>query len=166
MWTMNPDVKLVLKKAEEPEIKLPMFVGSWKKQGDSRKKIYFCFIEYTKPTDCVDHSKLCKILKEMWISDHLTCLLYADQKATVRTRHGKVNWLQIGKGCILSPCLFNFCAEYIMWIAGLEDSEVGIKTAGRNMSLWYADDNTLRAESKEELRASWWEWKRRVKKLA
>ena len=87
----------------------------------------------------------------MGIPDHLTCLLYAGQKATVRTGHGKVNWLQIGNGCILSPWLFNFYAEYIMWIAGLEDSQVGTKTAERNINLWYADDNILRAGSKEEL---------------
>ena len=106
--------KLVLEKAEEPEIKLPTSAGSWKKQESSRKNIYFCFIDYPKAFDCVDHNKLWEILKEMGIPDHLTCLLrnlYAGQEATVRTGHGTADWFQIGKGvhqgCILSPCLFN-----------------------------------------------------------
>ena len=110
--------KLVLEKAEEPEIKLPTSAGSWKKQDSSRKNIYFCFLDYAKAFDCVDHNKLWKILKEMGIPDHLTCLrnLYAGQEATVRTGHGTTDWFQIGKGvcqaCILSPCLFNLYAEY------------------------------------------------------
>ena len=111
--------KLVLKKAEEPEIKLPTSSGSLKKQESSRKNLYFCFIDYAKAFACVDHNKLWKILKEMGISDHLTCLLrnlYAGQEATVRTGHGTTDCFQIGKGvrqgCILSPCLFNFYAEY------------------------------------------------------
>src|SRR5574341_139955 len=110
--------KLVLEKAEESEIKLPTFSGLLKKQESSRKNIYFCFIDYAKAFDCVDHNKLCKILKEMEIPDHLTCLLrnlYAGWEATVRTGHGTTDWFQIGKGvcqgCILSPCLFNFYAE-------------------------------------------------------
>ena len=114
--------KLVLKKAEEPEIRLPTSVGSSKKQESSRKNIYFCFIDYAKAFDCVDHNKLWKILKEMGIPDHLTCLLrnlYAGQEATVRTGHGTTNWFQIGKGvcqgCILSPCLFNLYAEMLGW---------------------------------------------------
>ena len=105
--------KLVLEKAEEPEIKLPTSTGSSKKQENSRKNIYFCFIDYAKVFDCVDHNKLWKILQEMGIPDHLTCLLrnlYAGQEATVRTGHGTTDWLQIGKGerqgCILSTCLF------------------------------------------------------------
>ena len=114
--------KLVLEKAEEPEIKLPTSAGSWKKQENSRKKnIYFCFIDYAKAFDCVDHDKLWKILKETGIPDHLTCLLrnlYAGQEATVRTGPGTTDWFQIGKGvhqgCIFSPYLFNFYAEYIM----------------------------------------------------
>ena len=108
--------KLVLEKAEEPEIKLPTSAGSSKKQESSKKKIYFCFIDYAKAFDCVYHNKLWKILKEMAIADHLTCLLrnlYAGQEATVRTGHGTTDWFQIGKGvrqgCILSPCLFNLC---------------------------------------------------------
>ena len=110
--------KLVLEKAEEPETKLPTSAGSSKKQENSRgkKKIYFCFSDYAHAFDCVDHNKLWKILKDMGIPDHLTCLLrnfYAGQEATVRTGHGTTDWFQIGKGvrqgCILSPCLFNIC---------------------------------------------------------
>ena len=107
--------KLDLEKAEEPEIKLPTSARSWKKQESSRKNIYFCFIDYAKAFDCVDHNKLWKILKEMEIPERLTCLLrnlYAGQEATVRTGHGTTDRFQIGKGvrqgCILSPCLFNF----------------------------------------------------------
>ena len=111
---------------------------------------------YAKGFDCVDHNQLWKILKEMGIPDHLTCLLrnlYAGQEATVRTRHG-IDWFQIGKGvrqgCILSPCLFNFYAEYIMRNAGLEEVEAGIKIARRNINhLRYADDTTLMAECEE-----------------
>ena len=128
--------KLVLKKAEEPEIKLPTSTGSSKKQESSRKNIYFCFIDYAKAFDCVDHNKLWKILKEMGIPDHLTCFLrnlYAGQEATVRAGHGTTDWFQIGKrvhqGCILSPCLFNLHAEYIMRNAGLDEAQAGIKTA-------------------------------------
>ena len=165
--------KLVLENAEEPEIKLPTSTGSSKKQETSRKKnIYFCFVDYTKAFDCVDHNKLWNILKEMGIPDHLTCLLrnlYAAQEATVRTGHG-TDWFQIGKGvrqgCILSPCLFNLNAKYIMRNSGLKESQAGIKTARRNINnLRYADDTTLMAESKEELKTSWWKWKRRVKKI-
>ena len=106
--------KLVLEKAEKPEIKLPTSAGSLQKQKSSRKNMYFCFIDYTKAFDCVDHYQLWKILKEMGIPEHLTCLLrnvYAGQEVTVRTGHGMTDWLQIGKvvwqGCILSLCLFN-----------------------------------------------------------
>ena len=116
-----------------------------------QKNIYFCFIDHTKAFDCVDHIKLWKIFQEMGIPDHLTCLLrnlYAGQEATVRTGHGTTDRFQIGKGvrqgCILSPCLFNFYAEYIMRNAGLEEAQVGIKIAGRNINnLRYADDTTL-----------------------
>ena len=129
------------------------------KAREFQKNIYFCFIDYAKAFDCVDHNKLCKILKEMGIPDHLTCLLrklYAGQEATVRTGHG-TDWFQIGKGvhqgCILSPCLFNFYAENIMRNAGLEEAQAGIKIAGRNINnLRYADDTTLMAESEEELK--------------
>ena len=118
--------KLDLEKVEEPEIKLLTSSGSQKKQGNLKKKIYFCFIDYAKAFDCVDHNKLWKILKEMEIPDHLTCImrnLYAGQEATVRTRRGTTDWFQIGKGVhqgsILSPCLFNVYAEYIMQNARL-----------------------------------------------
>ena len=128
--------KLVLEKAEEPEIKLPTSAGSSKKAREFQKNIYFCFIDYAKVFDCVDHNKLWKILKEMGIPDHLTCLLrnlYAVQEETVRTGHRTTDWFQIGKGvcqgCILSPCLFNFHAEYIMRNAGLEETQAGIKIA-------------------------------------
>ena len=152
--------KLVLEKAEEPEIKLPASAGSLKKQESSGKNIYFCFIDYVRAFDCVDHNKLWTVLKEKGIPDHLTCLLrnlYAGQEATVRTRHGTTDWLQIGKGvregCILSPCLFNLYAEYIMRNAGLEETQAGIKIAKRNINnLRYADDITLMADSEEELK--------------
>ena len=144
------------------------------KAREFQRNIYFCFIDYAKAFDCVDHNKLWKILREIGIPDHLTCLLrnlYAGQEATVRTGHRTTDWFQIGKGvyqgCILSPCLFNLYAEYIMRNAGLEETHAGIKTARRNINnLRYADDTTLMAESEEELKASWWKWKRRVKKLA
>ena len=133
--------KLDLEKAEEPEIKLPTSTGSSKKQESSKKNIYFCFIDYAKAFDCVDHNKLWKILKEMGIPDHLTCLLrnlYVGQEARVRTGHATTDCFQIGKGvcqgCILSSCLFNFYAEYIMRNAGLDEAQAGIKIAGRNIS--------------------------------
>ena len=131
-------VKLVLEKSEEPEIKLPTSTGSSKKQESSRKKnIYFCFIDYAKAFDCVDHNKLWEILKGIEIPDHLTCLLrnlYAGQEATVRTRHGTTDCFQTGKGicqgCILSPCLFNLYTEYIIRNAGLQEAQAGIKPVG------------------------------------
>ena len=124
--------------------------------------IYFCFIDYAKAFDCVKHNKLWTILQEMGIPDHLTCLLrnlYAGQEATVRTGHETMECFQIGKGvhqgCILSPCLFNLYAERIMWNAGLNEAQAGIKIAGRNINnLRYADDTTLMAESEEELKSS------------
>ena len=129
------------------------------KAREFQKNIYFCFIEYVKTFDCVDHSKLWKILKEMGIPDHLTCLLrnlYAGQEATVRTGQGTTDWFQIEKevcqGCISPLCLFNVYAEYIMWNAGLDEAQAGIKIAGRNINnLIYADDTTFMAESEEEL---------------
>ena len=135
-----------------------------------QKTIYF-FIDYAKAFDCVDHNKLWKILKEMGISDHLTCLLrnlYVGQEATVRTGHGTMGWFQIGKGvhqgCILSFHLFNLYAEQIMWNAGLDEAQTGIKIARRNSNnLRYADDTTQMAESKEELKSLWWKWKKRLK---
>jgi len=153
-------IKLVSEKAAEPEIELPTSAGSSKKQESSRN-IYFCFIDYAKAFDCVDHNKLWKILKEMGIPDHLTCLLinlYAGQEATVRTGCETTEWFQIGKGvcqgCILSPCLFNLYAEYIIRITGLEEAQAGIKIAGRNTNKFrYADDTTLMAKSEEELKS-------------
>ena len=153
--------KLDLEKAEESEIKLSTSVGSLKKQENTRKNIYFCFIYYTKAFDHVDDNKLWKILKEMGITEHLTCLLrnlYASQEATIRTGYGPTDWFQIGKGlcqgCVLSPCLFNLYAEYIIWNARLDEAQAGIKIAGRNINnLRYADDPTFMAESEEELKS-------------
>ena len=130
------------------------------KAREFQKNIYFCFTDYAKAFDCLDHNKLWTILKEIGIPDHLTCLLrnlYAGQEATVRTGHGTTDWFQIGKrvrqGCILSPCLFNLYVEYIMKNAGLEEEQAEIKTAERNIhNLRYADDNTLTAGSEEELK--------------
>ena len=128
----------------------------FEKAREFQKNIYFCFIDYVKAFNCVDHNKLWKILKEMGIPDHLTCLLrnlYVGQEATVRTGHGTMDWFQIGKGvcqcCILSPCLFNLYAEYIMGNAGLDEIQAGIKIAKRNINnLRCADDTILMAESK------------------
>ena len=125
------------------------------------KNIYFCFIDYAKVLDCVDHNKLLEILQEMGIPDHLIYLLrnlYAGQEAIVRTGHGTTDWFQIGKGvcqgCILSPCFFNLYAEYFMRNAGLDEAQAGIKIAGRNINkLRIVDDTILMAESKEELKS-------------
>ena len=168
-----PMFKLVIEKAEEPEIKLSTSAGSWKKQRGSRKTSISALLN-TKAFDCVDHNKLWKILKEMGISDHLTCLLrnlYARQETIVRTGHGTTDGFQIGKGvrqgCVLSRCLFNFYAEYIMRNAGLEEAQAGIKIAGRNINnLRYADDSTLMAESEEELESLLMKVKEAVKMLA
>ena len=148
--------KLVLEKAEEPEIKLQTSAGSSEKQESSRKTSTSTLLTMPKPLT-VWITTNSEILKEMGISDHLTCLLrilYAGQEATVRTGHGTTDWFQIGKGvrqgCILSPCLFKLYAEYIMRNAGLEEAQAGIKIAGRNINnLRYADDTTLMAESEE-----------------
>ena len=144
--------KLVLEKAEEPEIKLPTCAGSWKKQESSRKTSTSALLTMPKP--------LTVWITEMGIPDHLTCLLrnlYAGQETRVRTGHGTTDWFQIGtgicQGCILSPCLFNLYAEYIRRNAGLEETQARIKIAGRNINnLRYADDTTLVAESEEELK--------------
>ena len=138
------------------------------------EKIYFCFIDYSKAFDCVGHNKLWKILKEMGIPDQRTCLLrnlYPGQEATVRTGHGTTDWFQImervHQGCILSPCLFNFYAEYIMWNAGLDEAQAGIKIAGRNINnLRYADDTTLMAENEEELKSLLMKVKEESEKVA
>ena len=152
--------KVDLEKAEESQIKLLTSAGSSKKQESSRKTSISAFLTMPKPltmwiTETVENSR------QMGIRDHLTCLLrnlYAGQEATVRTGHGTTDWFQIGKGgrqgCILSPCLFNLYAEYIMRNAGLEEAQTGIKIAGRNInSLRHADDTTLMAESEEELKS-------------
>ena len=125
--------KLVLEKAEEPEIKLPTSAGSSKKQESSRKASISALLTMPKPLNCVDHNKLWKILKEIRIPDHLTCPLrnlYAGEEATVRTGHGTTDWFQIGKGvrqsCILSPCLCNLHAEYLMRNAGLSEAQDGL----------------------------------------
>ena len=163
---------MVLEKAEEPETwlfrsgpNIPDQIANicciMEKAREFQKNIYFCFIDYAKTFDHVNRNKLWKILKEMGIPDHLTCLLrnlYAGQEATVRTGHGTTDWFQTGKGvrqgCILSPCLFNLYAECIMRNAGLEEVQAGIKIAGRNINNFrYADDITLNAESEEELKS-------------
>ena len=133
------------------------------KAREFQKNIYFCFIDYANAFDCVDHNKLWKILKEMGISDHLTCLLRnlnAGQEATVRTGHGTIDWFKIGKGVrqgyILSPCSFNFYAEYIMRNTWLEEAHAGIKIARRYINnLRYADDTTLWQKVKKKEKASW-----------
>ena len=148
--------KLVLEKAEEPEIKLPTSAGSWKKQESSRKTCISALLTTPKPL-AVWITINWKILKAMGIPEHLTCLLrnlYAGQEATVRTGHGTTDCFQIGKGirqrCMLSPCLFKLYAEYIMRNVGLEEAQAGIKIAGRNIkNLRYVDDTTLMAESEE-----------------
>ena len=130
------------------------------KAREFQKNIYFCFLDCAKAFDCVDHNQLWEILKEMGIPDHLTCLLrnlYAGQEATGRTGHGTTDWFQIGKGvcqgCILSPCLFNLYAEYIMQNVGLAEAQAQIKIAGRNINNFrYADDTTLMAEREKELK--------------
>ena len=152
--------KLVLEKAEEPEIKLPTSAGSWRKQKSSRETTISALLTMPKPLT-VWITINWKILKEMGIPDHLTCLLrnlYAGQEATFRTGHGTTDWFPIGKGvrqgCILSPCLFNLYTEYIMRNAGLEEAQDEIKIAGRNINnLRYADDTTVMAEIEEELRS-------------
>ena len=169
-----PDVQACLRKGRGTRYQIANIHWIIRKAREFQKNIYFCFIDYAKAFDYVDHNKLWKILKEIGIPDHLTCLLrnlYAGQEATVRTGHGTTDWFQIGKGvrqgCILSPCLFNLYAEYIMRNAGLEETQAGMKIAGRNINnLRYADDITLMAECEEELKSLLVKVKRRVKKLA
>ena len=156
-----PDVQAGIRKCKGTGGQIANICCIIKKAKEFQKHIYFCFIDYAKAFDCVDHNKQWKILKEMGISDHLICFLrnlYAGQKATVRSEHGTTYWFQIGKGvfqgCILSLCLFNLDAEYIMRNAGLGEAQAGIKIAGRNINnLRYADDTTLMAESEEELKS-------------
>ena len=156
-----PDVQAGVRKGRGTRNQIANIQLIIEEAREFQKNIYFWFIDYAKSFDCVDHNKLWKILKEMAITDHLTCLLrnlYASQEATVRTGHGTADRFQIGKGvhqgCILSPCLFNFYSEYIMRNAGLDEAQAGIKIAGRNINnLRYADDTTLMAEREEELKS-------------
>uniref|UniRef100_A0A8B9YEU5 Reverse transcriptase domain-containing protein n=1 Tax=Bos mutus grunniens TaxID=30521 RepID=A0A8B9YEU5_BOSMU len=156
-----PDVQAGFRKGRGTRDQIANICWIMEKAREFQKNIYFCFIDYAKAFDCVDYNKLWKILKEMGIPDHLICLLrtlYVGQEATVRTGHGTTDWFQIGKGvrqgCILSPWLFNLYAEYIMRNARLEETQAGIKIAGRNINhLRYADDTTLMAESEEELKS-------------
>ena len=155
-----PDVQAGFRKGRGTRDQIANIPWIIEKASEFQKNIYFCFIDYAKAFDCVDHNKL-EILKEMGIPDHLTCVLrnlYAGQEAPVRTVHGTTDWFQIGKrvhhGCILSPWLFNLYAVYIMRNAGLDEAQAGIKIAGRNIkNLRYSDDTTLMADSEEELKS-------------
>ena len=155
-----PDVQAGFRKGRGSRDQIANISWIMEKAREFQKNIYFCSIDYAKAFDCVNHNKLWKIRKEMGIPDHLTCLLrnqYTGQEATVRTGHGTTDSFQIGKGvrqgCLLSPCLFNFYAEYIMRNAGMEEAQAGIKMAGRNINnLRYAGDITLMVE-REELKS-------------
>ena len=152
-----PDVQAGFRKGRGTRDQIANIHWIIHKAREFQKNIYFCFIDYTKAFDCVDHKKLWKILQEIGIPDHLTSVLrnlYVGQEATVRTEHETMNWFKIGsgvgQGCILSPCLFNLYAEYIMRNTGLDEAQAGIKIAWSNINnLRYADDPTLIAESKE-----------------
>ena len=156
-----PDVQAGFGKGRGTRDQIANIRWIMKKAREFQKNIYFCFTDYAKAFDCVDHNKLWKILNEMGIPDHLTCFLrnlYSGQETTVTIRHGTTDWFQIGKGvrqgCILSPCLFNLYAEYIMRNAGLDEAQAGIKIAGRNISnLRYADDSTLMAKKRTKEKA-------------
>ena len=156
-----PDVQAGFRKGRETRDQIPNICWIIEKAREFQKNIYFCFIDYAKASDCVDHNKLWKILQETGIPDHLTCLLRnlcAGQEATVGTGLETTDRFQIGKGvckgCILSPCLFNFYAECTMRKGGLDEAQAGVKIAGRNINnLRYADDTTLMAESEEELKS-------------
>ena len=153
-----PDIQAGFRKGRGTRDQIAKIRWIIKKAREFQKNIYFCFIDYAKAFDSVDHNKLWEILKKMGIPDHLTCLLrnlYAGQEPTIRTGHGTTDWFQIGKGirqgCILSPCLFNFYAEYIMRNAQLEEAQAGIKIARRNINnLRYVHDTTLMAEPLDE----------------
>ena len=136
-----PDIQARFRKGRGTRDQIANICWIIKKAGEFQKYIYFCFIEYANAFDCIDYNKLWKILKMMGIPDHLTCLprnLYAGQEATVRTGHGTTDWFRIGKrvchSCILPPCLFNLCLEYIMQNAGLDEAQAGIKISGRNIN--------------------------------
>ena len=150
-----PDIQAGFRKGRGTRDQIANILWIMETAREFQKNIYFCFIDYAKAFDCVDHNKLWKILKEMGMPDNLICFLrnmYAGQEATVRTENGTTDWFQIGKGvcqgCILSPCLFNLHAEYNMQNTRLDKPQVGTKIAGRNInSLIYADDTTLMAEN-------------------
>ena len=169
-----PNVQAEFKKGRGTRDQIVNICWIIKKEREFQKNNYFCLIDYSRVFDCVDHKKLWEILKEMGIPDHLTCLLrnlYAGQEAIVRIGHGTTDWFQRGKGvcqgCILSPCLFNFYAKYIMRNAGLEEAQAGIKIARRRINNFrYANDTMLMAESEEELKSLLMKVKRRVKSLA
>ena len=152
-----PDVQAVFKKGRVTRDQTANIHWIIKKAREFQKNIYFCFIDYAKAFDCVDHNKLQKILQEIGIPEHLICLprnLYAGQEATIRTQHETMGWIKIGKGvhqgCMLSPCLFNLYVEYIMWNARLDEAQAGIKSARRSINnLRYADETTLMAENEE-----------------
>ena len=165
-----PDVQAGFRKGRGTRDQIANICWIIEKAREFQKKIYFCFIDYAKAFDCVDHNKLWKILREMGTPDHLTCLLrnlYVGQEATVRNGHETTDWFQIGKGvhqgCILSPCLD---AEYIMRNAGLDEAQAGIKIARRNIkNLRYKDDTTLMEESEEELKTFLMKMKRESEKV-
>ena len=169
-----PDVQAGFRKGRRTRDQIPNICWIMEKAREFHKNIYFCFIDYAKDFDCVGHNKLLKILIEMGIPEHLICLLRnlcAGQETTFRTGHGTTDWFQIGKrvhqGSILSPCLYNLYAEYIMRNAGLEETQAGTKIARRNISnLRYADDTTLMAESEEELKSLLLKVKEESEKLA
>ena len=169
-----PDVQAGFRKGRGTRGQIANIRWIIEKSRDFQKNIYFYFIDYAKAFDCVEHKKLWKILKEMGIPDHLTRLLknlYAGQEATVITGRGPTDWFQIGKGvhqgCILSPCLFNLYAEYIMRNAGLEEAQAGIKITRRYINnLIYVDDTTFMAESEEELKNLLMKVKEECEKLA
>ena len=156
-----PDVQAGFRKGRGTRDQIASIHWIIKNAREFQKNIYFRFIDYAKASDCVDHNKLWKIIQEMGIPEHLTCFLrnlYAGQKATVRIGHGTIDWFQKGKGvrqvCILSPCLFNLYAEYIMRNGVLKEAQAGIMIARRNINnLRYADDTTLTSESKAELKS-------------
>ena len=169
-----PDIEAGFRKSRGTRDQIAKICWIIKQAREFQKNIYFCFIDYAKAFDWVDHNKLWKILKEMGIPDHLTCLLrnlYAGQEATVRTGHRTTDWFQRGKGvhqgCILSPCLFNLYAEYIMRNPGLEEAQAGIKIAGTNINnLRYAYETTLMAEGEEELKCLLMKVKEESEKVA
>ena len=156
-----PNVQTGFRKGRRTRDQIANICWIIKKAREFQKNIYFCFIDYATAFDCVDHNELWKILQEMGIPDHQTWLLrnlYAGQEATDRTGHGTMDWFQIGKGvcqgCVLSPCLFNLYAEYIMWNARLDEPQAGNQIAGRNINKHrHAEDTTLMAESEEELKS-------------